>query len=142
MHKALETADTVVMVDDIVTGVQIPICLVMAPAPSLASSPMCPTPPCDLALPDDGDSHRWEDKAVVNTDGENRRFDGCQFIDNGESCPGFGEETGYAFRCRAPVHGDDHIDSATGPLSDRRRHGVWISRRRPESTRLVSDVPW
>jgi hypothetical protein len=98
MNEALEPTDPVMVVDDEVAGVQVPVGLVTPLSPSLATRPMRTASPGNLPLPDDGDLDGREDETEMDTDGQDGRRDRSQLIDDDESCSGFRKESGNALR--------------------------------------------
>jgi len=118
VHQAFETSDAVVMVDNVVPGVQVSVGIVAAFPPPPANRAVGAPATGHFTFADDGDVKRRKDKAVVNAAREHCGLDCVEDVDHGESGSSLGKKAGDSRRCARAVHRYNHVDSTTGPAGD------------------------
>jgi hypothetical protein len=161
VYEAFEPPDAVVMMDDVVPGVQVAICLVMALSPPPPHGAMRTSATGDFAFANNRDAERGKDETAVNAARENRRLDGVESVHHGKAGTGLGKKTGDSLRRARTVHRNNHVDSTAGPAGDRRRNRFGVpgggaepphfialiprrsgDRRRFENTGIVARLEW
>ena len=140
VHEAFEPSNAMVMVDNVIAGVQISIGLFVAFSAPPANGAMRSSAPGHLTFADNGDAKRRKDEAVVDAAREHCGLDGLEDVDHGESGTGLGQKAGDTRRSARAVHRDDHVGSSSGPARDRRGDGIRISGCRSESPHFVAFI--
>jgi hypothetical protein len=141
VDKAFEAPNAVVMMDNVVPGVQVAIRLVVALSPPPPHGAVRASATGDFAFANNRDAERGKDETAVNAARENRRLDGVENVHHGEAGTGLCKKTGDALGGARTVHRDNHVDSAARPAGDRNRNRFGVSGGGTESPHFIALIP-